>query len=170
MQPLYIITVSSLFSTCKSKLFHTFGDSSITVSAECKDFVVYFHSFAIEYSGTLYNGHHSGSQPFVPHSKVSLTQALLGIFLVGAVYIIRLFSTTWLRFQNFLLLYTSRERQSSLASSTNQIQEVMVDNFAQKVNECPLNQGQVSFASNLDVKLSVVSSSRVFTIQGLLKY
>ena len=42
----------------KNKLSHTLRDSSITVSAECKDRAVCFHSFGIEYSGTLYNGHH----------------------------------------------------------------------------------------------------------------
>ena len=50
-----------------------------------------------------------GNQHFVPYSEVSLTQGLPVYFRYTWYRIIRLLSTTWLRFQSFPLLYAGRE-------------------------------------------------------------
>ena len=48
----------------------------------------------------------------------------------------------------------------------------MVDNLAENVNECPLNRGRVEYCLCTigTAKLSVIWSSEVSAIQGLLKY
>ena len=62
----------------------------------------------------------------------------------------------WLRFQSFSLLYVGREcyaEASTISKSANLLlpTAVIVDNLAEKVNECPQNRGrQVLFAYNWD--------------------
>ena len=81
-------------------------------------------------------------------------------------------------FQSFPLLYAGREcytEASTMSNSANLISSlttaVMVDNLAEKVDECPLNQGRkVLFVYNWDAKAVVLRSSEVSAIEGLLKY
>jgi len=92
------------------------------------------------------------------------------------VCITGLLSTTWLRFQSFPLLYADREcyPEASTTSNSNESNvkllttAAMVDNLAEKVDECPLTRGHCIQLGQR--KLSVILSSRVSTIQGLLKY
>ena len=70
------------------------------------------------------------------------------IFPVGVVCITGLLSTTWLRFQSFPLLYADRECDPEASTTSNSngsnvkllTTAAMVDNLAEKVDECPLNR------------------------------
>jgi len=89
-------------------------------------------------------------------------------------YVIELLSTTWLRFQSFSWLYTGRKAITTRNSTISYVKlltpAAMVDNLAEKVNKCPLNQGgYVLFAYNWGhEKVSVIRSSGVSAIQGFL--
>ena len=71
-----------------------------------------------------------------------------GIFPVGMVpCVIRLLSTTWLCFQSFPLLYAGGKAKQRLVLRVTVLMKlltpaVMVDNLAEKVDECPLNWGR----------------------------
>ena len=77
-----------------------------------------------------------------------------GILPVGVVCVmIRLLSTTWVHFPSFPLLHTGREgytEASTTSNNTNLMSScaVMVDNLAEKVNECPLNRGRWVLLAN----------------------
>ena len=90
-----------------------------------------------------------GTQNFVRYNEVSLSQGFWYISGRRGMHN-RALSTTWLRFQSFPLLYADREcyPEASTTSNSNESNvkllttAAMVDNLAEKVDECPLNQGR----------------------------
>ena len=68
--------------------------------------------------------------------------------MVGVVCITRLLSTTWPRFKSFTLLYADRECYPDASTTSNSNESnvkllttaAMVDNLAEKVDECLLNR------------------------------
>ena len=99
-----------------------------------------------------------------------------GIFSVGVVCVIGLLSITWLCFQSFPLLYAGMECYTDASNMSNSVNlllttAAMVDNLAEKVDECPLNWDlgcEVLFAFIIGTAKTVHYT--VSAIQGLLKY
>ena len=109
-------------------------------------------------------------------SEVSLTQGHPVYFRWTWYCIIGLLSTSQVRFRAFpccTLVGKAKERlvlQSNSANDKLLTPAAMVDNPAEKVNECSLKLGSSSIVSVQlgQRKLSVIQSSGVSTVQGLL--
>ena len=95
----------------------------------------------------LYSGHH-WEQTFVPYNEVSLLNSVAsGIFPVGLVCVIGLLSTMWY-VSELPLAVRWREGQAVLRVTALVYNDklltpaAMVDNLAERVDECPLNRSR----------------------------